>query len=72
MFYSEEKIFLSQARWQLKRSLWPRRCQVSGRSIWLRLAYRGIAVWTGPDDSVREVKWLSRQEFLFGRIAGKI
>lgn len=72
MFYVEEKTFLSRARWQLKLCILPRRCASSGRSIWLRNAYRGTAIWTGPGDPVYEIKWISVEEFLFGRIAGKI
>lgn len=72
MFYSEDRVFLARAQWRLKISIWPRRCEVSGRSIWLRHAYRGVATWTGPGDPVHEVKWISVEEFLFGKIAGKI
>ena len=73
MFYAEERTaFLSRARWRLKLCVWPRRCAASGRSIWLKYAYCGVAMWNGPGDPVYEVKWISTEEFLFGRIAGKL
>jgi hypothetical protein len=72
MFYEPDSSFLSRAQWQLKLSLLPRRCRVSKKTIWLKYAYRGIAVWTGPGDSVEEIRWVSKEEFLFGRIAGRL
>ncbi len=58
-------IFFERAKWDIKFSFWPRKCFISGRRIWLKYSYRGIAVWTGPGDPVVEKRWVSKEEFLF-------
>lgn len=72
MFYNVDSSFLSRAQWNLRFCLIPRRCRVNKKSIWLRYAYRGVAMWTGPGEPAYEVHWVSKEEFLFGRIAGKL
>lgn len=72
MFYDDRSPFMHRAQWKLVLSLLPRRCKVSRKLLWLRYAYRGVAVWNGPGDPVEEVRWVSREEFLFGKIAGKL
>lgn len=50
---------------QLKISLWPRRCHLSGKSIWLKKSYRLTAMWTGPGDPIFEHRWHDVKEHLF-------
>jgi hypothetical protein len=58
--------------WQLKFSLIPRTCFYSGKWIWLKRAYRGTAMWTGPGEPIFEDRWVDRKQYLFLRLQGKI
>jgi hypothetical protein len=49
---------------QLKFCLWPRRCYISGKRLWLKKAYKETAMWTGPGDPVYESRWYDRYEFI--------
>jgi hypothetical protein len=68
--YVDEYGFNNRANWELKFSLWPRKCKFTGRTLWLRYAYRGRAIWTGPGENVVEDKWCDRKEFLILRLKG--
>jgi len=67
--YSEER-FLERARPEVKWSLWPRRCHVSHRWIWLTQAYRAMFVITGPGDPAIWTRWYSRPEYLILKLKG--
>ena len=58
--------------WQLKFSLWPRRCTYTGKYLWLKRAYRGVAMITGPGDPVYEIRWCDREQYLFLKIKGTL
>jgi hypothetical protein len=60
----DDKRFLSQDDTELKWSLWPRRCHISGRWLWLTLAYCARYVITGPGDPCIWIRWYSREEML--------
>lgn len=51
--------FLSQGWNQLCWSLWPRRCYVSGRWLWLTRAHRAMYIISGPGDPAIWVRWYS-------------
>lgn len=55
--------------WELKLSIWPRRCYYSNKRIWGN-AYRGTAMVTGPGEPVFETRWCHRDEYLFLKIKG--
>ena len=61
--YSEER-FLERADTELKWSIWPRRCRVSGCWIWLTRAYRVEFIIRGPGDPAIWTRWYSRPEML--------
>lgn len=61
--YSNER-FLKRAFTHLKWSLWPRRCHVSRKWLWLTLAYRADYVITGPGDPAVWTRWYSTTEML--------
>jgi hypothetical protein len=61
--YSDER-FLSRAWTHLKFLLWPRRCHVSNRWLWLTTAYRADYVITGPGEPAVWTRWYSSAEFL--------
>jgi hypothetical protein len=64
--------FYGRARWYLKTSWIPRRCDQSGQWLWLCKAYQGEATWTGPGDPIVETRWLGRAEFMQFALTGKI
>lgn len=58
--------------WNLKFSIWPRRCFYTGKYLWLTWAYLGTAMITGPGDPVFEDRWCERHAYLFLKIKGTI
>jgi hypothetical protein len=58
--------------WELKLSIWPRRCYYTNKSIWLKCGYKGVAMWTGPGESVFEYRWIEKNEFLIKRLKGML
>ncbi len=58
--------------WELKYSLLPRRCHYTGKSLWLKSAYKGTSMLTGPGEPMFEYRWCERQEYLFLKIKGTI
>jgi hypothetical protein len=61
--YSEER-FLKRADTEVKWLLWPRRCHVSNRWLWLTPAYRAQYIITGPGDPAVWTRWYSNTEML--------
>jgi hypothetical protein len=64
--------FRQRATWKIKFCWWPRRCYLSDRGLWLRQAYLGETVWTGPGEPILEQHWLDPQEYIIGKIKGTI
>jgi hypothetical protein len=60
----DDQRFLSQNDTELKWLLWPRRCQVSGRWMWLTRAWHARYIITGPGDPAIWVRWYSTTEYL--------
>ena len=54
--------------WQLKFVLWPRRCSISGRRIFLEWAYRGIATRVGMVEIQHKIHWHNNVEHLIWRL----
>jgi hypothetical protein len=50
----------------------PKRCHISNKSIWLKFAYRQIAMYTGPGDPVFEYRWYNKNEFLVAKLKGDV
>lgn len=55
---------------QYKFILWPRRCHISGKFIWLKYAYVKTAMYTGPGEPIFEHRFYDKQEFLVNRLKG--
>ena len=72
LLWSNEDFKRRCVGWQLKYSFWPRRCYYTGKWLWLKLAYRGTGMITGPGDPVIENRWCHRDEYLFLKIKGTI
>ena len=62
--------FYRKAGWELKFVVWPKRCVLSNRLIWLESAYKGTAVWTGPGTPVYEFAWHSSKEHVIWKLKG--
>jgi hypothetical protein len=67
-----DQLFYDRAVWHIRFSWLPRRCALSGKSLWLTRAYQGTAMWSGVSEPVHEHKWVERGEFLFRRLKGSI
>jgi hypothetical protein len=66
----DDKRFLSQNDVELKWLLWPRRCQVSSRWLWLTQAYCARYVIDGPGDPAIWYRWYSNTEYLILKLKG--
>jgi hypothetical protein len=62
--------FYKRAVWTLKFAFFPTRCDLSKKFLWLKFAYRGQSIYTGPGTPVTETRWIDKKEFLFAKIKG--
>ena len=60
--------FYGKARWELKFLLWPRRCELSNRWLWLCNAYKGTAGWSGTGEPAYEYRYHSTVEHLLWKL----
>lgn len=58
--------------WELTFCLLPRRCYYTKKLLWLRKAYVGVSMLTGPGDPIFDYRWCERREYLFLKIKGTI
>ena len=65
-----ERWSMRQSEWDLRLCLLPRICEISGRSIWLKYAYRGHRLIHGPGEPVTITHWLAKEEFVMARLRG--
>lgn len=63
-FYDQALFKYRQINWQLKFCWLPQTCMLSGQRIWLKYAYCGTRLITGPGEPVVEKYWHSRLEHL--------
>jgi len=49
---------------QLKFTLIPRQCYLTGRTMWLEKAYCVTAMWSGPGSPAYEIRWYDKDEYL--------
>ena len=66
----DEQRFLSRAVPELRWCLWPRRCQVNRRWMWLTLAYRAQYIITGSGDPAVWTRWYSNEEMIILKLKG--
>lgn len=48
--------------------LWPERCYMTGKWLWLKKAYKQTAMYTGPGDPVFEHRYYDKDEFLIAKM----
>jgi hypothetical protein len=58
--------------WQKRLCLIPRRCHYTGKYLWLKKAWIGTSVLTGPGEPIIEHRWCEMDQFLFLKIKGII
>ena len=63
-------MFYSRAEWETHFSLWPRRCELSNKLLWLKQAVKGTAVWHGPGEPAVECRWHDAKEHLVWKLKG--
>jgi hypothetical protein len=66
----DNSSFYYKAGWEYKFSLWPRRCLISNKVIWLKYAYKGTAMWTGPGTPAYQYQWHDATEHLIWKLKG--
>jgi hypothetical protein len=66
--YFQDWFYRRCVGWELKFLLWPRKCYLSGRTMWLEFAYRGTSVLTGPGDSIIDYRWHDKAEHLIFKL----
>lgn len=68
MFYSDFKRKCVGT--ELKFVLFPQKCCITGKTLWLKNAYRQTAMWTGPGTAMFEYRWYDKNEFLIAKLKG--
>ena len=58
--------------WHLEFTFFPKRCHYTGKYLWLKPAYKGMAMVTGPGEPVFEYRWCEKDTYLFLKIKGTI
>jgi len=53
---------------KLKFSFFPRKCCISNKSLWFKMAYKSTAMFTGPGDPIHEDRWYDKNEFILKQL----
>lgn len=61
-------IFDQRANFKQIYCIWPRRCYITGKRLWLTHAYQGTAVWTGPGEPIEEHRYYDEVEYLIRKL----
>jgi len=64
--------FWDRASWQYKFAIFPKRCNISKKTIWFKYAYKGTRMITGPGEPIFEYRWLTKEEFVVARLKGVV
>ena len=55
-------------RWELKLCWLPKKCYLTGKPLWGKLAYHGERWITGPGSPVVQHYWIDKHEFLIWQL----
>lgn len=67
-YWEEHQAFYFKiAVWELRRPLFPRRCQLTNRWLWLTPAMRGARIIKGLS-TMEEVYWVNANDFFLHKI----
>lgn len=72
LIWSNENFKRLCVGWELKFSFIPRRSYYTGKYFFLKKAWRGTSVLTGPGEPIIEYRWCAKDEFLFLKLKGTI
>lgn len=46
----------------------PKKCFISGKTLWLQRVYKRTAMYMGPDDTVFEHRYYDKHEYLINQL----
>lgn len=61
-------MYYKWSSWKTSRPLLPRRCNLTGRWLWLKPAMFGTRMITGPGTPVWEKYWVDAEAFMMHKI----
>lgn len=67
-WYEHNAYYFRWASWKSARPIFPRRCQLTGRLLWMQKVMRGVRIITGPGSDVVETYWVDPGEFMLHKI----
>ena len=67
-----DEHFYRRAVWVKRFAWWPKRCDRSGRWLWLQRVMMGVAMYTGPGDPVFEFRWHDAKEHVVFLLKGNL
>ena len=67
-----DESFYRRAVWVKRFAWWPKRCDCSGRWLWLQRVMMGVAMYTGPGDPVFEFRWHDAKEHVVFLLKGNL
>lgn len=67
-WHDHQSFYYKRSTWQVARPWWPRRCNLTGRWLWLRPAMLGTRLITGPGTPVEERYWVDANELMLHKI----
>ena len=67
-----DEHFYRRAVWVKRFAWWPKRCDRSGRWLWLQQVMMGVAMYTGPGDPVFEFRWHDAKEHVVFLLKGNL
>jgi len=70
MMWDDEAFKRRCIGWVDKFVIIPRKCHYTSKYLWLKRAYLGTAMITGPGEPVFEYRWCDKDQYLFLKIKG--
>jgi hypothetical protein len=69
--YWDNWSFNNVRRWDLKLCWMPKKCYLTGKSLWGKYAYYGGRLIHGPGDPILDEYWVDKNEFLIWQLKKK-
>lgn len=57
---------------KLRRCIWPKKCHITGKNLWLKEAYVQSADWFVPGGIRTEHRWYDQKAFITERLKGNV
>ena len=71
-YYVSDSFIVHRIGTELKFVWFPTICHISGRVMFLELAYVQTAMWTGPGEPVFESRWYDKHEYVKAQLKGEV